>query len=233
MMRILKREYIQESLGQSNGDAKKLWRTIREIWSSSKSAFEITKIAEELNNHFVTIGPKLSAGFVNDTLSQTTNNDTDTGFQLSEIKYKDILKQLQELSPSKACGVDGITARLLKASGDAIITPLLQIFNSSIQKSIFPSIWKVARVTPRFKDGKHDLATNYRPISVLLIISKVLKRLIHNKMHEFVSDAGILNERQSGFRKRHSTGTCRIEFLDVIYNNIDEGRLVGYPRGPY
>ena len=68
---------------------------------------------------------------------------------------------------------------------------------------------------------------NYRPISVLPILSKVFERIIHNRLYDYVSNANLLNSRQSGFRKRHSTGTCLIEFLDVIYDNIHEGRLSG------
>ena len=62
---------------------------------------------------------------------------------------------------------------------------------------------------------------------MLPILSKIFERIIHNRVYDYVSNAGLLNSRQSGFRKRHSTGTCLIEFLDVIYNNMQEGRLSG------
>ena len=93
MMRLLKRDYIQESLKQNHGNPKKLWCTIREIWPSNKSTQEITKInnqtdpkqiAEELNNHFVTIGPKLSQHFQGNSTQIPENNGTDAVFSLAE-----------------------------------------------------------------------------------------------------------------------------------------------------
>ena len=105
--------------------------------------------------------------------------------------------------------------------------PLLHIFNLSIRHSIFPTIWKTAHVTPLYKDGDHSDINNYRPISVLSIPSKVFEGINHNRIYDYVTNCKLFNQRQSGFRKRHSTGTCLIEFLDLIYHNIGEGRLSG------
>ncbi|EDO43579.1 predicted protein, partial [Nematostella vectensis] len=75
---------------------------------------------------------------------------------------------------SKATGLDGISAKLLKLAGPAIDMPLCKIINLSIKQSIFPTIWKQARVTPVFKAGDHLDINNYRPISILSILSKIL-----------------------------------------------------------
>ena len=164
MMRTLKREYIEEALGQSKGDGKKLWHTIRELWPSNKSHTDIINIngatdshniAEIMNDHFVTIGPKLSENFRDKIRIDTPENEDDRSFIFDEIKYEDVLKLLQELSPSKACRIDGITARLLKASGDAIIPPLLHIFNNSIRKSKFPGKWQASRCYSRTANMTH------------------------------------------------------------------------------
>ena len=90
-----------------------------------------------------------------------------------------------------------------------------------------PQIWKLARITPLFKEGKADEVNNCKPVSVLPVLSKIFERLVHDKTYNFVSNANLLNSHQSGFRKRHSTGTCLIEFFDDIYNNIEEDRLNG------
>ncbi len=72
-----------------------------------------------------------------------------------------------------------------------------------------------------------DDATNYRPISVLPILSKVLECLIHNRVYAYVSEYEMLSDCQAGFKKRNSTGTCLVEFFNEIYTNMDEGRLTG------
>ena len=81
-----------------------------------------------------------------------------------------------------------------------------------------------------FKEGRREDVNNYRPISVLPILSKVFERVIHNHTYDYISNANLLSDRQSGFRKRHSTQstvTCLIDFLNAIYNDIEEGRFSG------
>ena len=93
----------------------------------------------------------------------------------------EIIKVLSDLSLSKACGLDGITARLIKACGDTILASFHYLFNLSISTLTFPDQWKSAIVTHLFESGSISDSNNYHPICVLPVISKLLKRLIHNK----------------------------------------------------
>ncbi len=68
---------------------------------------------------------------------------------------------------------------------------------------------------------------NYRPISVLPIFSKIMERLIHDRLYGYLDQCQVLSSSQSGFRKSHSTTTCLSDFLNAVYNNIEEGRLSG------
>ena len=123
--------------------------------------------------------------------------------------------------------MDSLTTQLIKSCGDAIEAPLTHIFNLSWVQCIFPDIWKATRVTPLYKNGAHDNCSNYRPISVLPIMSKMLERLVHEQLYSYVNDNNMLSKCQDGFRKTNCTGTCLIEFLNEIYHNMDEGRLTG------
>ncbi len=147
--------------------------------------------------------------------------------QLQEISPQDIWTLLQELSPAKATGSDGISARMVKACGDSLIEPLHFLFNLSIRTQTFPDIWKSAQITPLHKSGSTSQPDNYRPISVLPIFSKLLERSIHNQLYSCLTVSGALSDQQSGFRKGHSTTTCLAEFLDVVYNNMDKGKYTG------
>ena len=236
MKRLLKRNYIHEALESCKGDSKKTWRILKELWPTSSKKQNFTEInrksnpqdiANELNNHFVTIGPQLSAKLNSNDTPSFVHTDPETSFSLHHVTFEEVSEQIGKTSPSKSCGVDGITARLLKASGDAIVPPLVYIFNRSIDTGSFPDAWKIARVTPLHKDGNLNNMNNYRPISVLPVVSKIFERLVHDQTYKYVSDAGILTDRQSGFRKRHSTGTCLVEFLDAIYDGVENDRLSG------
>ncbi len=120
-----------------------------------------------------------------------------------------------------------LTARLIRACGDAIIDPLLYVINLSIDKCVVPVSWKMARVTPLHKGGSTSDPNCYRPISVLPLFSKFMERLVHNQLYAHLDRYQMLSDSQSGFRKAHSTTTCLVDFLDAIYNNIEGGRLSG------
>ncbi len=184
-------------------------------------------MADTLNEHFVNVGPKLSESMPPGRHMEVRANVDETSFTFTQIRVGEVAKLIRGLSASKSCGVDGLTARLIKSCGAAIYKPLTHIFNVSLSKGIFPTIWKVARVTPLYKDGAHDDCSNYRPISVLPILSKVFERLVHERVYSYISANGLLNECQAGFRKRNSTGTCLIDFLNKIYTNMDDGKLTG------
>ena len=102
------------------------------------------EISNILNNHFVTVGEKLTENMPKGADFEIHHNDPLTSFNLREIEYKEVYDMLKGISPSKACGVDGLTARLLKACGESIVAPLQYIFNLSIQTATFPTNWKIA-----------------------------------------------------------------------------------------
>ena len=89
------------------------------------------------------------------------------------------MSQLRSLKSGKAVGLDRIPARLLKDSADIVATPVAFIINTSLRTTQVPSNWKSARVIPLFKKGKADEMDNYRPISILPVLSKVLERAVH------------------------------------------------------
>ena len=86
----------------------------------------------------------------------------------------------------KPTGLDNMPVRLMKDSGNIIAGPLTKILNLSISYGQFPSEWKVARIVPLLKSGKPELMDNYRPISILPIASKILKKAVHIQLHSFL-----------------------------------------------
>ena len=97
----------------------------------------------------------------------------------------------------------------------------------SLRHGEVPREWKSARVIPLFKKGKADDMDNYRPISILPAISKVLERVVHHQLLTHLQRHNILSPYQSGFRKRHSTEWAAMCFADSIRRNIDMGMMAG------
>ena len=104
---------------------------------------------------------------------------------------------------------------------------LTRIFNRSLEASTFPSIWKCGEVTALFKGGDRTDCNNYRPITVLPTISKILERAVHQQMYEFLSANKLLTSNQFGFRPKFSTVTALAHFTENILQSLDRGGFTG------
>ena len=99
-------------------------------------------------------------------------------------------------------------------SAEYISSLLLKLFNECIQKGIFPSRLKIAKVTPLFKYGCANNATNYRPISIFSPISKIFEKIIYNRLNNYFTTHNIIAKEQFDFRTKHSSNHV---ISDVIY----------------
>ena len=122
----------------------------------------------------------------------------------------------------KACGDDGITHQMLKSISETICIPLAIIFNFSLQKGIFPSTWKIGRVMPAFKKDDKNSPSNYRPISLLSCIGKVMERAVYKHTYNFIFEHSLLYAYQSGFIRGHSTVYKLLEMYHRECQNLDE-----------
>ena len=89
----------------------------------------------------------------------------------------------------------------------------------SLISGVIPLDWKIARISPLFKEGNRNQVTNYRPISVLPILGKLLERVVHDQLYKYFTDNNLIHSSQSGFRSGHSTNTCVSTVLNSIYSN--------------
>ena len=141
--------------------------------------------------------------------------------KLSMIHFSELEIQLvlQSLDESKAKGLDRMGNNLLKKLSDSLPKSLHLIFNTIANKCYFPSFWKTSEIIPIFKEGNKQMVDNYRPISLLVAVSKVLEKLIFDKMYPILSTA--LFQSQHGFRQRRSSITNLIEYLHKMFVNFD------------
>ena len=100
------------------------------------------------------------------------------------------------------------------------------VFNTSIEASTFPVSWKIARVTPIYEEGEKLERSNYRPISVLPVLSRLFEKLIYDQLYQYLEWGGFLTAGQSGFRALHSSATCLLKCTDDWCSGVDEGLLL-------
>ena len=139
-----------------------------------------------------------------------------------EDEVTSIIKCIKDSSP----GWDAISARVMKATHRAFITPLTHVMNLSLTLGVFPTELKIARVIPLNKSGDASLLSNYRPVSVLPAMSKILERLMYNRLLSFINSNGILYNYQFGFRESHSPNLAMILLVDKISNALENGEYV-------
>ena len=108
-------------------------------------------------------------------------------FRFEEVSQSFVKTQLKGLKASKAAGLDNIPARLLIDSAEIIAAPVTLLINTSLKSGQVPTEWKAARVVPLFKSGKVVDMDNYRPISILPVLYKVLERAVHKQLYHYIT----------------------------------------------
>lgn len=137
------------------------------------------------------------------------------------ISQLDVLNALESLDASKAMGIDGIPPKLLKHCSLALYIPVHHLFSVSLTKHVIPCEWKCHSITPIHKSGDKSQVTNYRPISLLCIMSKVLERLVYNDLNKFIIQNNIISCSQFGFRQGHSTNQQLLLFLHKVHQSLN------------
>ena len=122
----------------------------------------------------------------------------------------------------KACGIDGISNRLIKCTSKSIFKPLALLFNLPLRNSCFPNCWKEANVIPLFKKGDAKSPSNYRPVSLLSCIGKLMERIIFKYMYNFLHERNLIYKYQSEFQPGHSTVYQIIEIYDNICKALEK-----------
>jgi hypothetical protein len=130
-------------------------------------------------------------------------------------------QDLSHLDLNKSTGTDKIGPMILKVSFPFIVSPLTYIFNRIIDSGIYPNILKYAKVSPIFKSGEKCLSTNYRPISVLPVMSKLIEKHISRHMYQYLAKYNLLHDAQSGFRSNNSCQTALINIIDKWIEEIN------------
>ncbi|CAB4010406.1 Hypothetical predicted protein [Paramuricea clavata] len=187
------------------------------------SAGNPADIATLFNNYFTSIfttDPNIE-NYSPDALPYQSNNTIIEDITLSEA---DVFSVLHNLDINKAQGPDGIPARLLKETARQIAPSLTALFNKSLNTGVLPFDWKLANVVPVHKKDNKEHVENYRPISLLSLISKALQRCVFNKIKDHVFEQ--INNGQHGFVPRKSCVTQLIEVFEYIGRELDLGKQV-------
>ena len=198
-----------------------MWRGIKKIISSNNSN-HIFPTAITVNNETIT-NPSDIANAFNNYFGKVAI-DIQSSIRFSKKKYYDYLPPLNiesffltltgstevsniifSLNQNKSDGPNSIPIKILKLLNKDISDQLAILFNQSFSSGIFPSILKTSKIIPTYKKVSKLECSNYRPISLLSNIDKILERLMYNRLHNFPEKKEIMFSLQFGFRQKYST----------------------------
>ena len=148
-------------------------------------------------------------------------------FEFQTVTDQEVLNFIGTLEPKHSSGYDGMSSKELIQLAP-IIHPILRlIINQSLITGIFPNSLKTAIVTPIYKGKNTDAHVfgNYRPISLLPTISKIIEKVVHSQLYKYMVDNSLFTSSQYGFRKNHSTEFATMEFVDQTMNAIDKQQI--------
>ena len=233
-----KKLYFQNKLKQYEDDIKNTWKIIKIIIGKSKvyndnfpkslniDKKEITDkktIAEKFISYFINVGSKLATKIPSSNtnfesyLSNITTSILDK--PLNEKEFKDAFFALKT---NKSPGYDKLHVHVIRKLYHELKIPLMNIFSLSLKTGIFPEKMKIAKVSPIFKKGDKSILSNCRPISVLPPFSKILERVMYNRLNACLADNNILFNKQFGFRAGHSTEHAFLELIDQISDSFND-----------
>ena len=223
-IRETKRLFYKKAL--SCNRPKEVWSTINRILKPRNRT--IAHDPDELNEHFNTVATHLT------NLKSKTNSELhafidgmpttrNTDFAIQETNYSEIKSALENIRNDCSAGYDNIPINLLKPVSNSIISPLVHIINTFIEHKSFPEAWKTARISPIPKIESPSKPSDFRPISVLPILSKVFERIVLNQLVHHIES--LYQNTQHGFRKSRSTVTCLLKLRDDILRAMDRGEV--------
>ena len=209
----VKHDFYKTAL--SSKKPKLVWRTIHRILKPNIR--KITATANDLNNYFCNVAENLT-GKNTEEIAKLPTEDTETEiiFKMKPVTYHDIIKEIKSIRNDCSTGFDTIPAKFVKPVAEFIASPLTHIINNCIEKERFPKLWKTARVCAIPKVSSPASNSDYRPISILPILSKVFERIILKQMKTSLENYGALNDTQSGYRQGHSCVTLLHKLCDDI-----------------
>ena len=225
---------LKDKLKNPNIDQKDWWKTLKTFIKSDQT-FSIPPLK---SNDTIICDEKEKADKLNDFFTQQTHldehnaqlpqtfNNPRNKLHLIRTTAVDVKSILLSLPTGKAAGPDLISNRILKDLAQPLSSPLKDLFNFSLEKGKFPTIWKQANVTPIFKKDDPAEISNYRPISLLSTVGKVLEKVVHKHVFNFFQANHAITTLQSGFVPGDSTVNQLTDLYNTFCHALDEGKEV-------
>ena len=242
-----KRDYYQSLIQRYNGNMKKTWDLIRNLLGNTKQKDKISSmkiggelcsdskiIANKFNSFFSNIPkalhnalPKLSkTRRMSKCLNYLRGKGIKNSLILNPTSFSEVSQIIRNFINKCSTGLDDMSPKLFKYFPDNIVHCLVHVFNLSLSQGKFIYCFKRSKVVPIHKSKDKFDMSNYRPISLLPVASKILEKIIHLRLYSFLSQNGFFYEKQFGFRANHSTDLAASYLVSQVCDALDNNLKV-------
>jgi hypothetical protein len=177
--------------------------------------------ASDFNQHFINTPNELTKNIEPTEESLKVDLLTDKTFSLPCVSTEEVIDIMMEMDSKKAVGLDGLLVRFLQLIINQISPVLCHIINKSLTIGKVPNMWKLAKVTPLYKSGNLNDLNNYRPISVLSSISKIIEKIVCKHLLEYLTLNKLISDKQFGFRSRYSTVDALLSIQKIALGSVN------------
>ena len=238
-MKRTKTLYFREKFHSCMGDLRKTYRNINSIigQKTKRVISEIFEngvthncnmdIAKKFNQYIVSIASNLRDGLPPNATSHMSymGERSNQSIIYEPVTAEEIINLINNLNNTNN-NIHSLPAKILKKLSYVISPVLSSLINSSMHDSVFPSVYKVGHVTPIYKTGKVNQMGNYRPITILPVISKVYERAVYNRLIPFLSENETIVGHQFGFRSGLSTSDAIDDLLESCYESLNSSQYM-------
>ena len=239
-----RKNFYDQKLIESN-TSEKLWKTIKEVFPINNASKQKSSIMN-LNGEEVKDSNTIANGFSRffSSICLTLREKAfplkncvwnynkqkplpNSAFHFTEVSVAEVSRYIRKIKRNKAAGPDNLPPGFLKDIAESIAKPFTYIVNMSLRTGDIPVDFKIAKVTPVYKSGSSKETDNYRPISVLPIMSKILEKVVHCQLVQYLEENKFLHDSQFGFRAGRSTEHAATLLTDHIRKEMDKGNYTG------
>jgi hypothetical protein len=242
LKRITKRTHYADLFHKYQNDIRNTWKVLKSLVgrnndkSNISDQFKCTDsvtsdpviIADSFCKYFSNVGNMFASAIPPPIKHFNTylpkEKSLSNSIYLSPTDPNEILQTINSLKPKKSTGHDNISCHFIKATKDSISKPISLLINKSLEVGIVPEAFKMAKVIPIYKSKDKESFTNYRPISLLSSLSKILEKIVHKRVYHFLQLHSIFFPSQYGFRPKHSTTNAVCEFISNTLNSLDNNQ---------
>ena len=233
------KEAYFEKMIEDKKDTKTLWRALNTFTKKSiKKDCNATNISpDDFNQHFLSVSDRILSSEQIDAAENficseklvefCKNKGNKSTFKIPLLTVYEVGTLIRNLGNKKSMGPENIPVFFIQLCLPYIVEPLTYIYNLCIKNNTFPASLKLAKVIPLPKVDDKSKPDNYRPISLLPLLSKPLERHIHKHIYMHLQEHSLLHINQSGFRPAHSCHTALISLCDSWLQSINKAQVVG------